>query len=87
MFRPNRSNPQERRSPERVRGLCAGPRFLAVVLPWVLSALALSGARAQEESEFYAWDTPPPEEQRDAEAMIIPWGQGSIFVPTMTDPE
>jgi len=67
--------------------LWAGPRVLAVVLPWVLAALLLSGARAQEESGFYAWDTPSPEEQRDAEAMIIPWGQGSIFVPTMTDPE
>ncbi len=70
----------------RGRGWRAVRAVLAGVLFCVLTAVSGSGVWAQED-QFYAWDTPSPEDQRDAEAMIIPWGQGSIFVPTMTDPE
>ncbi|MCK4546238.1 MAG: hypothetical protein KAW17_02245 [Candidatus Eisenbacteria sp.] len=53
---------------------------------WMALALLPWGALAQE-ADPYAWDRPSPGEQRDAEAMIIPWGQGSIFAPAMTNPE
>jgi hypothetical protein len=57
-----------------------------VVLLCALVAFLPGRAQAQLEGA-YTWDAPSPEDQRDAEAMIIPWGQGSIFVPVMTDPE
>lgn len=60
--------------------------MLALGIPWLVFWLWISGAAAQDEA-FYAWDMPSPQEQRDAEAMIIPWGLGSIFPPAMTDPE
>jgi len=85
VFRPLRLYPSGDRWYGRVRAALMRLSLRAVLLLWML-AVAVGSAAAQEEG-FYEWDTPPPEEQRDAEAMIIPWGQGSIFVPTMTDPE
>jgi len=81
MLPRSRTREGSRRLAGRFRAL--GPKCAPGLILW---GALVAGAAAQEE-EFYSWDLPSAEEQRDAEAMIIPWGKGSIFVPAMTDPE
>ncbi len=57
----------------------------------LLSALLAGAALGVQPADLNVgsdtWDTPDPLAQIEREALVIPWGAGTVFLPAMTDPD